>query len=145
MKVFFKIINEDGEIVETIIPDCNTRKSRDKRVKRHTLGILIGASPCGIVRMCEELFGSEGISQVYGICCEYLSNLFFRNLKVLVYDDVCHLVAFALKQKVRHQSVNRIFQPTEIRNFSVMKTCCTCDVCKKIFDSISDMLHHKKE
>ena len=106
---FFKIINEDGEIVETIIPDCNTRKSRDKRVKRHTLGILIGASPCGIVRMCEELFGSEGVSQVYGICCEYLSNLSFRNLKVLVYDDVCHLVAFALKQKVRHQSVTTEF------------------------------------
>ena len=106
---FFKIITEYGEIVETIIPDCNTRKSRDKRVKRHTLGILIGASPCGIVRMCEELFGSEGVSQVYGICCEYLSNLSFRNLKVLVYDDVCHLVAFALKQKVRHQSATTEF------------------------------------
>ena len=26
-----------------------------------------------------------------------------------------------------------------------MKTCCTCDVCKDIFDSISDMLHHKKK
>ena len=75
---------------------CTTRKSRDKIVKRHTLGILIGASPCGIVRFCKELFGSESLSQVYGILIKYLSSLSKLELEVLVYDDVCHLVKFAL-------------------------------------------------
>ena len=64
-------MNEDGELVETHEPECNTRKSRDKRVKRHTVGLLVGASPCGVVRLVEELFGCEAISQVYGIVAEY--------------------------------------------------------------------------
>ena len=34
---FFKLVNEDGEIVDVHEPMCNTRKSRDKRVKRGTL------------------------------------------------------------------------------------------------------------
>ena len=96
---FFKIVTEDGEIVETNLPTCNTRKSRDKRVKMHTLGILLGMAPCGIVRIVSELFGSESISQVYGIVIEYISKIIDKiELEVLVYDDVCHLVAFALNQ-----------------------------------------------
>jgi hypothetical protein len=72
---FFKIISEDGEIFENHQPTCNTRKSRDKRVKRHTVGLLIGASPCGVVRLVEELYGCEAISQVYGIVMEHLGKL----------------------------------------------------------------------
>ena len=110
-------MNDDGEIVETTVPACNTRKSRDKRVKQHTVGLLIGASPCGIVRMCEELFGSEAISQVYGICCEYLSNLSLRDLKVLVYDDVCHLVSFAQNQvKIHRNSTTEFFSNLKFAN-----------------------------
>ena len=93
---FFKIMNEDGELVERHEPECNTRKSRDKRVKRHTVGLLVGASPCGVVRLVEELFGCEAISQVYGIVAEYLGKLSKQDIEVLVYDDICHLVAFAL-------------------------------------------------
>ena len=93
---FFKIMNEDVELVETHEPECNTRKSRDKRVKRHTVGLLVGASPCGVVRLVEELFGCEAISQVYGIVAEYLGKLSKQDIEVLVYDDICHLVAFAL-------------------------------------------------
>ena len=80
---FFKLLNEDGEIVDVHEPMCNTRKSRDKIVKRHTLGIVIGASPCGIVRFCEELFGSESLSQVYGILIKYLSSLSKLGLEVI--------------------------------------------------------------
>ena len=51
---------------------CGTRKSRDKRVKRHTVGLFVVAYPCGVVVVCDELFGSESISQVgqssYRIC-----------------------------------------------------------------------------
>ena len=92
---FFKILNADGELVETSQTVCNTRKSRDKRYKRHTVGLLIGAYPCGIVTLVEELFGSEAVSQVYGACTDYQGKLKEDNLEVLVYDDVCHLAAFA--------------------------------------------------
>ena len=27
---------------------CNTRKDRDKRICRHTFGVLFGCSPCGV-------------------------------------------------------------------------------------------------
>ena len=65
----------------------------------HTLGILLGMAPCGIVRIVSELFGSESISQVYGIVIEYISKIIDKiELVVLVYADVCHLVAFALNQ-----------------------------------------------
>ena len=92
---FFKIMNEDGELVDTNQTVCNTRKSRDKRVKRHTVGLLIGSYPCGIVVLVEELFGSEAISQVYGAVTDHLGKLREDNLEVLVYDDVCHLAGFA--------------------------------------------------
>ena len=65
---FFKTISEDGEIFENHQPTCNTRKSRDKRVKRHTVGLLIGASPCGVVRLMEELYGCE-------VGCVYLTHI----------------------------------------------------------------------
>ena len=42
---------------------CNTRKDMDKRSRRHTCGILIGAYPCGVVPLIDELFGSESTSQ----------------------------------------------------------------------------------
>jgi hypothetical protein len=107
---FFNIVNDDDEIVEHETLTCNTRKSRDKRVKRHTLGLFVGASPCGVVRICEELYGSEAISQVYGIICEYLSNLSEKHLKALVYDDVCHLAAFAKTQvRVHNTEITTFF------------------------------------
>ena len=72
---FFKVVTEDGE-VSTMAANpevsCGTRKSRDKRVKRHTVGLFVVAYPCGVVVVCDELFGSESISQVgqsnYRIC-----------------------------------------------------------------------------
>ena len=85
--------------MENNLPTCNTRNSRDERVKMHTLIILLGMAPCGIVRIVSELFGSKSISQVYGIVIEYISKIIDKiELEVLVYDDVCHLVAFALNQ-----------------------------------------------
>ena len=42
---------------------CNTRKDVDKRSRRHTCGILIGAFPCGVVPLIDELYGSESTSQ----------------------------------------------------------------------------------
>ena len=40
------------------------RKDKDTRVKRHTLGIMILALPCGVVVAFDELFNSESLSQV---------------------------------------------------------------------------------
>jgi hypothetical protein len=77
---------------------CNTRKSRDKRERRHTVGLFLGAYPCGIVGLWDELYGSESISQVYSICLEYLSNV-THNIKIILYDDACHLVRYAKNQK----------------------------------------------
>ena len=56
---FFKIVSEDGEVsimTETQEISCGTRKSRDKRVKRHTVGLFVAAYPCGLVVICDKLF-----------------------------------------------------------------------------------------
>ena len=55
--------------------NCNTRKDRDKRVSRHSFGVFIGCWPCGVVTMFDELFGSEGIRQVYALVIEWLATL----------------------------------------------------------------------
>ena len=68
---FFKVVTQDGEVsslAATPEVSCGTRKSRDKRVKRHTVGLFVVAYPCGVVVVCDELFGSESISQVWADC-----------------------------------------------------------------------------
>ena len=63
-------------------------KDKDKRICRHTWGVLIGCYPCGVVVLFDEIFGSgkpifkylsllyaESVSQVYALVCEWLSEL----------------------------------------------------------------------
>ena len=62
---FFDIIDGNGEVMKTTLEEvCNTRKSRDKRSRDHTVGLFAGLKPCGVVCLFSELFGSESISQV---------------------------------------------------------------------------------
>ena len=96
----FKILNDDGELVSAIdTPEsCNTRKSRDKRENRHTVGVFVGAYPCGTIVLNDELYGSESISQVYGILINWLSNLHSeerKHLLELLYDDNCHMKKYS--------------------------------------------------
>ena len=60
---------------------------------------FLGAYPCGVVPLWDELFGSESISQVYGVFIEFLSPLQDEErlrLKDLIYDDNCHLARYAV-------------------------------------------------
>ena len=96
---FFSNITDDGEFNDLT---CGTRKSRDKRICRYIVGIFLGAFPCGIVPLWDELFGSESISQVYGVCIEFLETLPEEERKKitdLIYDDNCHLSKFASNEK----------------------------------------------
>ena len=75
---------------------CNTRKTKDKRDRRHTVGILVGTKPCGTVVLFNELYGSESVTQVYASVVDYIANLpEEQRPKVINYDDACHLVKFA--------------------------------------------------
>ena len=40
------------------------QQDRDKRSRRHKVGIQIGAYPCGVVPVFDEIFGTESTSQV---------------------------------------------------------------------------------
>ena len=51
---------------------CNTKKDKDSRFHRHTAGIMVGCWPCGICVLWDELYGTESISQVYGIITDWL-------------------------------------------------------------------------
>ena len=101
---FFDLASEDGEIISQLEEDksCNTKKTRDKRERRHTVGIMVGTKPCGTVVLFEEIFGSESLTQVYGMLVEYLSRLpeeGRHSLKNILYDDACHLKKFAEKKE----------------------------------------------
>ena len=92
---FFDALTAEGETVTTNV-SCNTRKSRDKRERRHSVGVFLGAFPCGIIVIGEELYGSEGIAQVYGLLTDFLGNMSDKsNLREILYDDMCHLKRFA--------------------------------------------------
>ena len=72
---------------------CNTRKDKDKRVCRHSFGVLFGCSPCGVgmshvivsipiiysysipVTIFNKLYHSENVKQVYGIVTDWLATL----------------------------------------------------------------------
>ena len=105
---WFQLAAEDGDLVSSVQESetCNTRKSRDKQAnRRHTVGLLIGALPCGTVTMWDELHGSEGIRQVHGLVCEHVASLSEGNqLTHLGYDDQCHFCRHARMEGVKSQS-----------------------------------------
>ena len=43
----FQIAGTDGIDSYT----CNTRKDKDKRICRHSFGVLFGCSPCGVGKL----------------------------------------------------------------------------------------------
>ena len=45
---WFQVLSENLTSESTNV-SCNTRKSRDKRERRHTVGVFLGAFPCGII------------------------------------------------------------------------------------------------
>ena len=91
--------------MSTINNSCDTRKSLDKRVKAASLGLLVGAYPCGIVPLFDELYNSEGIAQVHGILTEYLATVSEKeSLEYIIYDDACHLVRYSQNEKVSERS-----------------------------------------
>ena len=99
-KSFFSLAAEDGEIVSQLEEDksCNTKKIKDKRERRHTVGIMVGTKPCGTVTLFDELYGSESLTQVYGMLVEHISRLpesARNNMKNILYDDACHLKKFS--------------------------------------------------
>ena len=99
MIIFFHYLSEDGEILNSnLTVTCNTCISCDKTCRRHTVGVFVGAYPCGTIVLFDELYGSESISQVYGILVEFLARLDdMSTLEELLYDDCCHLKAFSEK------------------------------------------------
>ena len=107
---WFEIANEDGDLTSTVeVNSCNTRKSRDKRERRHTVGIFLGSYPCGIIGLWDEVYGSESISQVYSIVLEYLSST-RHNVRTILYDDACHLVRYAKNESERNKECKAMSQ-----------------------------------
>ena len=62
---FFSLASEDGDLLSQIDSSCNTKKTKDRRDRRHSCGILVGTKPCGTVVLFNELYGSESLTQVY--------------------------------------------------------------------------------
>ena len=56
---FFHYLAEDGEVLNSNLSvTCNTRKSRDKTSRRHTVCVFVGIFPCGTIVLFDELYGS---------------------------------------------------------------------------------------
>ena len=72
--------------------------------------MFVGVYPCGTIVLWDELFGSESISQVYGILIDFLGHLSQKeNLKECLYDDCCHLKKWAENEKRASQNDITLF------------------------------------
>ena len=100
-------IDADKLCEDELKSSCNTRKTKDKRDRRHTAGILISCKPCGIIPHVDELFGSESIKQVHESIIEFLGTVKSetrKSLKLWLYDDMCHLKPYSEKLQNRETS-----------------------------------------
>ena len=60
------------------------------------MGLFVAVKPCGTVVLFDELYGSESISQVYGIMIDWLGNLSdMSSIEIVLYNDNCHLGAYS--------------------------------------------------
>ena len=78
---------KDEEVEST----CNTQKHHGAKMCHTSCGILLGVSPCGVIPLFEELFGSESKSQVFALVTDFLGEVNPKKLEYLIYDDACHL------------------------------------------------------
>ena len=79
---------------------------------------FLGAYPCGVVPLWDELFVSESISQVYGVFIEFLSQLQDEErlrLKDLIYDDNCHLARYAVNSVEKKSTEVTKFFANDVR------------------------------
>ena len=93
----------------TSIPEssCNTRKEKDRCSRRPIVGLHIVEWPCGIIPDFSELFGSESISQVWALICDFLGDMEpskREKLNAFLYDDACHLKPYSEKEEQKSQS-----------------------------------------
>ena len=85
--------DDDGE--EAVDSSCNTQKHHGAKMCHTSAGILIGCSPCGVIPLFEELFGSESKSQVFSYVTDFLGEVNPQSMEYLIYDDACHLGPYA--------------------------------------------------
>ena len=100
---------ENGPMTE--LYSCNTQKDKDKRICRHSFGVLFGCSPCGVgkyltfrnlcqskfllVTIFDELFRSENVKQVYGIVTDWMSTLEEKERRKIKYYPLNPKLKFA--------------------------------------------------
>ena len=91
------IIDPESEY-DHINVTCNTKKNARTRTLRYSAGIFLGMYPCGIIPLFSQLYGSESVSQVHGICSNFFSANNHR-IRKLIYDDACHLYKYSHKHQ----------------------------------------------
>jgi len=85
---------------------CNTSKEKNVRRKK-TAGINIVTFPCGTILSCDELYGSESLSQVLLPIYSLMKQPDLqRDVRVLIHDNACRFAAF-LKKRI---GANHILQ-----------------------------------
>ena len=85
------LINMYTGAVEDSISSCNTVKDKDKRILRHSCGILISVYTCGIIPHFDELIRLEGRYQVGAMVAEWLGSLppaIMNRITTWLYDDM---------------------------------------------------------
>ena len=106
----FKFDDVREEAVEST---CNTQKHHGAKMCHTSAGILIGCSPCGVIPLFEELYGTESKSQVFSYVTDFLGEVNPQSIKYLVYDDACHLGPYAInysksKQKTHTEATKKM-------------------------------------
>jgi len=87
------------ETVHTYKNECQTLKEDSTEVKNRTSAACATACyPCNVIVYIDEIFNAESCTQISLFLLDIVRKL--KNpLKVLCYDDVCHLDPFIMKRR----------------------------------------------
>ncbi|KAK3261948.1 hypothetical protein CYMTET_29173 [Cymbomonas tetramitiformis] len=102
-------LQEDGS--EKVSVDCSTTKGDWSKAKQvharfRSAGLFALVSPCGVILLVRELYGTESISQVVVILLSFFRRI-NRVPRLIGYDDGCHLHGFIhLAKRVQMWSGN---------------------------------------
>ena len=88
---------DDEEAEES---SCNTQKHHGAKMCHTSAGILIGCSPCGVIPLFEELFGSESKSQVFSHVTDFLGEVNPKSMMMPVTLDLMQPIIQNLRKRL---------------------------------------------
>lgn len=105
-----RAIASDGNVALSLRGGVDPPPARPKPRRRRSGGVLLAASPDGLVMDVCEFFDAESVSQRYMFLSRVKAH--FPSISVVVHDDACHLRRFAERRQGVSAAAARLAPPS---------------------------------